>query len=101
MSSYPGNDTSTSALAQSSQWSTGNTSLTAIFIALSIAVLSLLFRSSSDDKIYKLNGFYFVTAWSFFSKRYDFLKENFKKTGLKMFRFGLLQVSLPFLYLTS
>jgi len=40
-----------------------------------------------------LPGFVLLFAWTFFSKRYDFFREHFKKTGLKMFRFRLLQVS--------
>ena len=80
-------------LAQLSQWGAISTSLTTIFLALSIVVLSTVFRSQSDDKIHKLHGLYIVNAWSFCSKRYNFLRENFKKTGVKMFRFSLLQVS--------
>jgi hypothetical protein len=91
------------ALAQPSQWRAGSsTSLTAIFIAFSIAILSVVFRSysSSDDKFHNLGGvWHFVTAWAFFSKRYDFLRKNFKKTGSKMFSFHLLQVSLYILSL--
>lgn len=80
-------------LAQPSQWEVSTTSLTALFIVLSIAIISALSKSSPDDKIYNLGGFHLVTAWAFFSKRYDFLQEHFKKTGLRMFCFNILQVS--------
>ena len=93
MSHYAGNGTFAKILAQPSQWGVSSTSLTTIFIALSIAALSTAFRSSSNDNIYNLGGFRFVNAWVFFEKRYDFVRENFKKTGLKIFSFNLLQVS--------
>ncbi|KAJ6500526.1 hypothetical protein C8R45DRAFT_820277 [Mycena sanguinolenta] len=32
-----------------------------------------------------------VLAWLFFTKRYDFISDTFKKTGQKMFRFRVLQ----------
>ena len=90
-------------LPQPFQWkASSSTSLTAIFIALSIAILSVVFRSysSSDNKSHNLGGvWHLATAWAFFSKRYDFLRENFKKTGSKMFCFHLLQVSLYILSL--
>jgi sterol 14-demethylase len=92
MSLFSGNVTlaNLNVLAQPSQWEASN-SLTAILIALLIAIISTALRSPSDDKIHKLQGFHLVTASKFFSKRYDFFRENFKKTGVKMFRFSLLQ----------
>ena len=84
-------------LAQPSHWGVSN-SLTAILITLLITILSNLIapRSSSDDKIPKLDEFHLVTLWKFFLKRYDFFREKFKKTGLKMFRFNVLQVRSPY-----
>jgi hypothetical protein len=96
MSLFAGNVTFTNVLPQPSQWEAGSntvTSLTAIFIALSIVILSTTFRLSSDDKIHKLKGFYLTNVSKFFSRRFDFFQENFKKTGVKMFRFNLIQVS--------
>jgi hypothetical protein len=96
MSWYAEDITLAKVLAQPSQWLRAS-SLTVIFIALSIAILSAVSwsYSSSDDKFYNLDGvWHLATAWAFFTKRYDFLRENFKKTKLKMFRFRLLQVSL-------
>lgn len=45
------------------------------------------------DAIRELGGLSVMTAWPFFSKRYDFLVSNFKKTGEKLFQFRVLQVS--------
>src|SRR5271169_5394845 len=92
MFEHGGRVTFANILAQPTQWGC-SISLTAIFITLSIAILSAVFRSASDDKIHSLGGFQLVTAWKFFAKRYDFLREHFKKTGVKMFRFHLLQVN--------
>jgi hypothetical protein len=91
MSQFVGNVTFANVLAQPSHLGASTSSLTAILIALLISIFSIAFWPSSDDKIHKLEGFYLVTLWKFFSKRYDFFRENFKKT--KMFRFNILQVS--------
>lgn len=103
MSGYEGNGTFANVLAQSPQWGTSSTSLAAILIALSIAGLFSVFRSSSasDDKIPKLKGFHLATAWRFFTRRYDFFGENFKKTKSTIFSFRVLQVGFMCLYLTS
>jgi hypothetical protein len=90
---FAGNVTFANVLAQPSHWGASNNSPIAILIALLIFILSTTFWSSSDDKIHKLEGFHLVNLSNFFSKRYDFLQEHFKKTGLKMFRFNVLQVS--------
>ena len=76
--------------AQPSPWII---TLAAILISCSIGILSTVFRSASDDKIHKLGGFQLIAAWNFFAKRYDFMREHFKKTGVNMFRFHLLQVN--------
>lgn len=95
MSQFSGNITFANLLAQRSDWgaSDGSQTRTAILVALFIAIISLAFWPSSDDKIYKLKGFHLVLLSKFFSKRYDFFRDHFKKTGLKMFRFNVLQVS--------
>ena len=93
MSRFAGN---ANVLAQPSHWGISNNTVTAILVALLIAILSIAFWSSSvtsDDKIHKLEEFHLVTLWKFFSRRYDFFQEHLKKTGLKMFRFNVLQVS--------
>jgi hypothetical protein len=93
MSRFAGNLTFVNVLAQPSHWGASNNSLTAILVALLIAILSIAFWLSSDDKIHKLEEFHLVTLSKFFSKRYDFFREHFKKTGLKMFRFNVPLVS--------
>ena len=94
MSRFAGNITLANLLAQPiTGVATSNSSLTAILIALLIAILSIAFRSSTEDKIHKLEGFHLVNVSNFFLKRHDFFREHFKKTGLKMFRFNVLQVS--------
>ena len=89
----PSNLVPFSKVAQPSHWGASNNSLTAILIALLIAILFTAFRSFSDDKIHKLEEFHLVTLSKFLLKRRDFFREQLKKTGLKMFRFNLLQVS--------
>ncbi|KAF8156012.1 cytochrome P450 [Crassisporium funariophilum] len=92
----PGENTTASPLVGllssiSSQWGT-STSVTAILVALSIAFLSTLISGGrSNDKVYDLGGVSIITAWTFFTKRYDFLRGHFKATGEKIFRFRVLQ----------
>ena len=93
MSRFAENVTFANLLAQPIYWEASKSYLTAILIALLISILSITFWPSSDDKIHKLGGFHLVTLWKFFSQRYDFFREHFKKTGLKTFRFNVLQVS--------
>ena len=91
-SMQPANLVPFSKVVQPSHWGASNNSLTAILIAL-IAILFTAFRLSSDDEIHKLEEFHLVTLSKFLLKRRDFFREQLKKTGLKMFRFNLLQVS--------
>jgi len=51
-----------------------------------------LLRTTSDGKLYDLGGIPILTAWTFFSKRYDFMRDNFKLSGGLPFRFRVLQV---------
>jgi len=60
-----------------------------------IAVPLLLFfslRSTFDGKVLDLGGIPLLTAWAFFSKRFDFIQSNFKRSGGTIFRFRVLQV---------
>lgn len=59
-------------------------------------VYPILFRPAGKDAIHELRGLPVLTAWPFFSKRYDFLMSNFEKTGRKMFKFSVLKVSRTF-----
>ncbi|KAF9482298.1 cytochrome P450 [Pholiota conissans] len=49
------------------------------------------FSPSTKGSIRKLGGFPVLTAWSFFTKRYDFLWSNFAKSADPHFRFQVLQ----------
>jgi hypothetical protein len=64
-----------------------------LFLALVLTILSFYFlRTTSDGKFYDLGGIPILTAWSFFSKRYDFIRKNFKRSRGLPFRFRVLQV---------
>lgn len=71
-----------------------NVSLAAAVTAATFLVLStsLFKRPSKDPKIHYISGFSIVHAWRFFTKRFDFLSGNFKKTGKNFFEFYVLQV---------
>jgi len=51
-----------------------------------------LLRTTSDGKLYDLGGIPILTTWTFFSKRYDFIRRNLKRSGGLPFRFRVLQV---------
>ncbi|KAG6909648.1 hypothetical protein DXG01_016228 [Tephrocybe rancida] len=61
---------------------------------VTIAAIQSLGRRSASESIYELRGTSFLVAWPFFTKRYDFIWANFKKTGAKMFRFHVLYHSV-------
>jgi hypothetical protein len=64
--------------------------LTLSLALLTYAYLPPLFQDKKS--IRHLGGFSLLTAWPFFSKRYDFLKSGFKKTGEQFFQFNVLHV---------
>ncbi|KAJ7197142.1 cytochrome P450 [Mycena pura] len=75
-------------------WGSLKTSPATIALLSVLAVIGLLSaRSKRTDssKIYDLGGFPMLSAWFFFSQRYDFMCSTFKRTGQKMFRFRVLQ----------
>jgi hypothetical protein len=53
-------------------------------LAIAIAI-TLFFKGN-----HRVSGI--LAAWPFFTRRYDFLKSNFEKTGQQMFSFNVLQV---------
>jgi len=82
------------ALSSPSQWALSS-SVYGVFATFLVAILSfLMFRSTSNEKIYDLGGFPVITAWTFFTRRYDFIREKFKESGGKAFRFRVLQVNI-------
>ena len=60
-------------------------------LILTISTFYVL-RTTSDGKLYDLGGLPILTAWTFFSKRYDFMRGNFERSGGLPFRFRVLQV---------
>ncbi|KAJ7043161.1 cytochrome P450 [Mycena alexandri] len=79
-------------------WRTLETSPTIIILLFSFCFIVFGFlsaRSKSRDKdsakMYHLGGYPMLSAWLFFTKRYDFMCGTFKRTGQKMFRFRVLQ----------
>ncbi|TFK66690.1 hypothetical protein BDN72DRAFT_131613 [Pluteus cervinus] len=61
---------------------------------LSVFFYSTLF-SSKKDGIVEIGGVSStLTAWPFFTKRYDFLKSNFQKTGEAIFKFKILRYTV-------
>ncbi|KAG5651880.1 hypothetical protein H0H81_007074 [Sphagnurus paluster] len=60
-------------------------------VVISVVAFKNLVLVASEDGVYDLKGLPFVSIWPFFTKRYDFMMSNFKKTGKKIFRFRLMQ----------
>jgi hypothetical protein len=57
-----------------------------------------LFPKDEKNAIRKLGGFPIFTAWTFFTRRFDFIWENFASDPSPHFKFKVLHVnSLPFL----
>jgi len=69
-------------------------SLYAVTMLLAL-VLYLAIPSSKDTNTHELGGLSILTAWSFFSRRFDFLRYNFALTGQDAFSFKVLQVGSP------
>ncbi|KAJ7131202.1 cytochrome P450 [Mycena epipterygia] len=44
-----------------------------------------------DTEIHELGGIGLLNSWSFFTRRYDFVAETFRRTRQKLFRFRVLQ----------
>jgi hypothetical protein len=75
-------------------WMTAPVLWAAISSLLLVIGTSYAYFYSSNDakKIHRLKGFSVINAWTFFNKRYDFLRSNFDKTGQDLFSFKVLQV---------
>ncbi|KAJ7167862.1 cytochrome P450 [Mycena filopes] len=74
--------------------------LTAVLsTAIGTAVASYLLTKPpvADTDIHELGGLWLPNASSFFTKRYDFVRENFHKTRQQLFQFRVLQAGLFFL----
>ncbi|KAF9530198.1 cytochrome P450 [Crepidotus variabilis] len=69
-----------------------DTSSVAIIAGVSLLLVSFLaLRGTSDGYIVDLGGLPIRIAWTFFSRRFDFMAMNFKKTGGLPFKFRVLQ----------
>lgn len=75
-----------------SEWHAKSLSTTIVFGTLGIVLCSFfLLRTRTNGKIYDLGGIPLVIAWTFFTKRWDFIRGHFANTGGKMYRFRVLQ----------
>ena len=75
-------------------WNTSYALLPTAAAVFASAVLysTLLPSPPKDTTIQPLGGLSIFTAWQFFTRRYDFLKSNFSKTGQNLFSFKVLYV---------
>jgi sterol 14-demethylase len=83
-------------LSRPSQWSTNPPILSIAAGLLFVLISAFALRPTKSDKIRDLRGIPVVTAWGFFTKRFDFIQRHLKKSGGKMFRFRVLQASSKF-----
>lgn len=87
--------TSFSQQIRDSSWPPATQAALALFLGAGLSLLlSNIVSKRGQGKIRDLGGISIVTAWTFFTKRYDFLRHNFKTKGYKMFQFYVLQVSV-------
>ena len=56
-----------------------------------------LFPKDEKNAVRKLGGFPIFTAWTFFTRRYDFIWENFRSDPSPHFKFNVLHVSSLYL----
>ena len=77
----------------SSEWHSESPSITIIFACLGVVLCSFFpLRTRTNGKIHDLGGIPLVTAWTFFTKRWDFVYGHFASTGGEMYKFRVLQV---------
>ncbi|KAF9482295.1 cytochrome P450 [Pholiota conissans] len=60
-------------------------------LALGAYLLYVALSTSANGSIKKLGGFPVLTAWTFFTRRYDFIWDNFSKSSDPHFKFQVLQ----------
>jgi hypothetical protein len=75
------------------------TSQGVVAIAVTIGVLSTFYFSrlyvkgtESRKDTHELRGIWILDAWSFFTRRHDFLADTFRRSRKKFFHFRILQV---------
>jgi len=92
------NATISSGFAPYESHSLSHVTLAALSVSLLLGLgtsYAYFFSSGNNpNKIHELGGLSIANAWTFFNKRYDFLRSNFEKTGQDLFSFKVLHVSL-------
>ena len=75
-------------------WDIALAAATSSLLLLGTLYIHLVVSGKDTNKIHQLGGVSIVNAWTFFNKRYDFLRSNFDKTGHEPFAFKVLHVSV-------
>ena len=85
-----------SLLPNPTEWSIETHISTIAIATLGMIILSSSYflRTKKNGNVYDLGGIPIVTAWTFFTKRWDFLHCHFANSRGRMFRFRVMQVSL-------
>ncbi|KAG6906542.1 hypothetical protein DXG01_013250 [Tephrocybe rancida] len=83
-----------SSLEPASRFSPATLYAALVVATITAAAIQSLFRRPPSGKIHDFGTFSFFSAWAFFAKRHDFIWDNFKKLGTKMFRFRVLRHSV-------
>ena len=76
--------------------------MSSLYLGIGIMLTTLylyryLFSKDEKNSIRKLGGFPIFTAWTFFTRRYDFIWENFGSDPSPHFKFNVLHVSSLYL----
>jgi hypothetical protein len=75
--------------------------LSSLYLGIGLLTTLFLYRylilKDEKNTIRKLGGFPIFTAWTFFTKRYDFIWENFRSDPSPHFKFNVLHVSSLYL----
>ncbi|EIN08262.1 hypothetical protein PUNSTDRAFT_143902 [Punctularia strigosozonata HHB-11173 SS5] len=73
-------------------WASSSVTTTASASIAALALAAYCYPSFTQDSktIRHVGRLPLVTAWTFFSKRYDFLMSSFRETGSNIFKFNVL-----------
>jgi len=77
-----------------SEWGIETQITTVAVLGITVGTIFFLRPNFKDENIHDLGGFPLINAWSFFTKRWNFICRHFKNTGGKMFRFRVIQVGV-------
>ena len=67
--------------------------LFSLLLVIGTSYVDFFFAGNDATTIHQLGGFSIVNAWNSFTKRYDFLRSTFDKTGHDLFSFKVFQES--------